>query len=187
MGGSGSRVMSPIDSHDYHYGQFPFFPAYFLFFCPSTHFLPSLRPLGLFPSVIMPRCTVSCGVGHHWPASTKGGEEGGGVILHPPTKCGHSAGHNIDIVRPIDAQKSLDGCSYASSQLSVLQGPGGPSYRMEVDGGWVVGRGHIVIVLATSLLSPTESISNGLPSPSLPFAGSAEAIHRRHLRLLVPA
>ena len=62
-GGDGSScVMSPMDSHDYHYGQFPFFLAYSLFFCPSTHFVSSLRPLGLFSSVILHRCTASgCG------------------------------------------------------------------------------------------------------------------------------
>ena len=54
-------------------------------------------------------------------------------------------------------------------------------------GWWMVGGGHIAIVVATSLPLPTESTSNDLPLPSLPFAGFAEAIHRRHLRLLVPA
>ena len=58
-GGGGGRVMSPVDSHDYHYDQFPFFSAYFSFFCPSTHLVSSLRPLGLFLSVILHRCTVS--------------------------------------------------------------------------------------------------------------------------------
>ena len=62
VGGSSSRVMSPVDSYDYYYSQFPFFSAYFSFFCPSTHFVSSLRPLGLFPSVILHRCTASgCG------------------------------------------------------------------------------------------------------------------------------
>ena len=34
---------------------------------------------------------------------------------------------------------------------------------------------------------PTESTTDNLLRPSLPDAGPAEAIHRRHLRLLVPA
>ena len=108
------------------------------------------------------------------------------ITLYSHTKCDHSVGQNIDIVRPIDAQKPLDGCSYASSQLSVVQGPGGPSCGEGVgDGWWVVG--HVAIIVATSLLLPTESTIDDLPLPSLPFAGSAEAIRRRHLRLPVSA
>ena len=34
---------------------------------------------------------------------------------------------------------------------------------------------------------PTESTTDALPLPSLPFAGSAAAIRRRHLRLPVSA
>ena len=53
------------------------------------------------------------------------------------------------------------------------------------DGWWVVGR--VAIVVATSLPPPTESTTNALPLPSLPYAGSPEAIRRRHLRLSVSA
>ena len=58
-GSGGGRVMSLMDSHDYHFGHLPFFSAYFPSFRPSILLLSSLRPLGLFPSVIMRRCIVS--------------------------------------------------------------------------------------------------------------------------------
>ena len=53
------------------------------------------------------------------------------------------------------------------------------------DGWWVVGR--VAIVVATSLPPPTKSTTGNLPRPSLPYAGSSEAIRRRHLRRSVPA
>ena len=53
------------------------------------------------------------------------------------------------------------------------------------EGWWVVG--HVAIIVATSLSPPTESATGALPLPSLPYAGSAEAIRRRHLRLSVSA
>ena len=48
VGGSSGRVMSPVDSHDYHLGQLPFFSAYFPSFRPSNSFLvvfEATRPL----------------------------------------------------------------------------------------------------------------------------------------------
>ena len=53
------------------------------------------------------------------------------------------------------------------------------------DGWWVVG--CVAIVVATSFPPPTESTTDALLLPSLPYAGSPEAIRRRHLRLSVSA
>ena len=69
-GGGGGRVMSPVDSHDYHLSQLSSLSAYFPSFRPSTPSLSSLRPLGLISTVFLHRCNMPWW-GRHWPPCTE--------------------------------------------------------------------------------------------------------------------